>query len=458
MEDYQKFIEAKRHRASDYGIEPVFSVPGMFDFQRYVAEYAIKKGRCATYLDTGLGKTLIELVIAANYVRHTNKPVLIPTPLSVAFQFIKEAEKFGIDDVEYSRDGKFTGKIIICNYERLHYFNPADFDCIICDESSCLKDFKAATTAAVFSLMRKIQYRYLATATPSPNDYVELGTSSEALGYLGHMDMLTKFFTNNADTISPNGIGVKWRLKGHATEAFFQWVSGWSISARKPSDLGFSDDRHILPALIENDHIVTNDEPLIINGQYSMFNQVARTMPEIHAERKATIEKRAEKAVELASAHDCTVYWCNLNEEAETVAKLDRSAVEIRGGMSIEKKEEILKAFADGQIKKLITKPKITAWGLNWQHCNHAVTFPGFSFEQYYQLVRRFYRFGQTRPVIIDRVISDGQIRILQAIEAKAEKASNLFSMLNANLNKSYDVQKKAFDKEINLPSFLKVN
>ncbi len=455
MEDYQKFIEAKRHRASDHGIKPVFSVPGMFDFQQYVAEYAIQKGRCATYLDTGLGKTLIELVIAANYVRHTNKPVLIPTPLSVAFQFIKEAEKFGIDDVEYSRDGNFTGKIIICNYERLHYFNPADFDCIICDESSCLKDFKAATTANVFGLMRKMQYRFLATATPSPNDYVELGTSSEALGYLGHMDMLTKFFTNNADTISPNGIGVKWRLKGHATEAFFQWVSGWSISARKPSDLGFSDERHILPALIENDHIVTNDAPLVINGQFSMFNQVARTMPEIHAERKATIEKRAEKAVELGSAHECTVYWCNLDEEAEMVATLDRSAVEIRGGMSIGKKEEILKAFADGQIKKLITKPKITAWGLNWQHCNHAVTFPGFSFEQYYQLVRRFYRFGQTREVTIDRVISDGQVRILQAIEAKAEKASNLFSMLNANLNKSYDVQKRAFDQTINLPSFL---
>lgn len=456
MEDYQKFIEAKRHRASDYGIKPVFMPPGMFDFQEYGADYSIRKGRGALYFDTGLGKTLIELVIAANYVRHTNKPVLIPTPLSVAFQFIKEAEKFGIDDVEYSRDGKFTGKIIICNYERLHYFNPADFACVICDESSCIKDFKAATTGNIFSVMRKMNYRFLATATPSPNDYVELGTSSEALGYLGYMDMLTKFFTNNADTISPNGIGVKWRLKGHATEAFFQWVSGWSISARKPSDLGFSDERHVLPPLIENDHIVTNDTPLVINGQYSMFNQVARTMPEIHAESRATIEKRAEKAVELAAAHDCSVYWCNLNPEAEMVGKLDKSAVEIRGGMSIEKKEEILKAFADGQIKKLITKPKITAWGLNWQHCPHAVTFPGFSFEQYYQLVRRHWRFPVQHAVTIDRVISDGQIRILQAIEAKAAKADNLFSMLNANLNKSYDVQKRAFDQTINLPSFIK--
>lgn len=458
MNDYQKLIEAKRHRASDYGIEPMFMPDGVFDFQRYGAEYAIRKGRCAVYFDTGMGKTLIELIVAANYVRHTNKPVLIATPLSVAFQFLKEAEKFGIDDVEYSRDGKYSKKIVICNYERLHYFDPSDFDCMICDESSCVKDFKAKTTANITAFMRKMKYRYLATATPSPNDYVELGTSSEALGHLGYQDMLTKFFTNNQDTVSPMGIGVKWRLKGHATEAFFQWVSGWSISARKPSDLGFSDERHKLPKLYENDHIVTNDAPLVVNGQYSMFNQVARTMPEIHAERRATVQKRAEKAVELAGKHQTSVYWCNLNDEADTVEHLDPNAVQIKGGMSIEKKEEILIAFANGEIKKLVTKPKITAWGLNWQHCPHAVTFPGFSFEQYYQLVRRHYRFPITEPVTIDRVISDGQIRILQAIEVKARKADNLFSMLNANLNKSYDPTQKEFDKEIKLPSFIKSN
>ncbi len=453
--NYDQFIESKRHSSANFGIEPKFLPDEAFDFQKYVAEYAIKKGRCAVYLDTGLGKTLISLVIAANYVRHTNKRVLIPTPLSVAFQFIKEAERFGIEDVEYSKDGKFTKKIVICNYERLHYFNPDDFICMICDESSCVKDFKAATTANVNTFIKKIQYRFLATATPSPNDYVELGTSSEVLGHLGYQDMLTRFFVNNQDTISPMGIGVKWRLKPHATESFFQWVSGWSISCRKPSDLGFSDEKHILPTLYENDHIVTNDEPLVVNGQFSMFNQVARTMPEIHAERKATITKRAEKAVELASQHECSVYWCNLNEEADTIEELDKTAVQINGGMSLEKKEEILIAFSEGKIKKLITKPKITAWGLNWQHCPHAVTFPGFSFEQYYQLVRRHYRFPIKHPVTIDRVISDGQVRILQAIEVKAQKTSNLFSMLNANLNKSYEVVGKEFDKEIHVPPFL---
>lgn len=456
MEDYQKFLESKRHSSQNFGIDPVFMPDGMFDYQRHVTDYAIRKGRCAIYLDTGLGKTLVELVTAENYVRHTNKPVLILTPLAVAFQFIKEAEKFGIGDIEYSRDGRFSKKIIVCNYERLHLFNPSDFDCVICDESSILKNFDGATKQAVTSFMRKIKYRYLATATPSPNDFIELGTSSEALGYMGYMDMLTKFFKNNEDTISPQNIGVQWRLKGHAQEAFFQWVSGWSVSMRKPSDLGFSDERHILPELIVNDHVVKNEKPLVINGQGQLFNIVARSMSEIKAEQRNTIEGRCEAAVELAGNYDTSVYWCNLNPEADLVEKLDRNAVQIKGGMKIERKEEILLAFADGQIKKLISKPKITAFGLNWQHCNHTVFFPGFSFEQYYQSIRRFYRFGQTRPVHVDRVISDGQTRIIQSLETKAEKSSELFSKLNANINKRYEVSRRDFDKQISLPSFLK--
>jgi len=456
MEDYKQFLESKRHSSQNFGIEPVFMPDGMFDYQRHVTEYAIKKGRCAIYLDTGLGKTLVELVTAENYVRHTNKPVLILTPLAVAFQFIKEAEKFGIGDIEYSRDGKFSQKIIVCNYERLHLFNPLDFDCVICDESSILKNFDGATKQAVTSFMRKIKYRYLATATPSPNDFIELGTSSEALGYMGYMDMLTKFFKNNEDTISPQNIGVQWRLKGHAQEAFFQWVSGWSVSMRKPSDLGFSDERHILPELIVSDHVVKNEKPLVINGQGQLFNIVARSMSEIKAEQRNTIEGRCEAAVELAGNHDTSVYWCNLNPEADLVERLDSNAVQIKGGMKIERKEEILLAFAEGQIKKLISKPKITAFGLNWQHCNHTVFFPGFSFEQYYQSIRRFYRFGQTRPVYVDRVISDGQTRIIQSLETKAEKSSELFSKLNANVNKSYEVGRRDFDKQISLPSFLK--
>lgn len=255
---YEQFLEGKRHSIGNFGIDPVFIPDSLFDFQKYVSKYLIKKGRAACFLDTGLGKTYIQLVVASNYIKSTNKPVLIITPLAVAFQFIQESEKFGIDDIEYSKEGKYSKKIVVTNYERLHYFDPGDFDCVLLDESSILKNFEGAIKNNVTTFLKKVKYRYLFTATPSPNDFVELGTSSEALGYLGYTDMLTKFFTNNEDTISPMNIGTEWILKGHAKENFFKWVSGWSISMRKPSDLGFNDDKFILPELITNYHTVVN--------------------------------------------------------------------------------------------------------------------------------------------------------------------------------------------------------
>jgi replicative superfamily II helicase len=193
--EYLDFLEKKKHLSQNYGIKYSFMPDNMFDFQKYVTEHAILKGREAVFLDTGLGKTIIELTIAVNYIRAFNKPVLIITPLAVAFQFIKEAEKFGIDDIMYSKDGRFNTKIVICNYERLDKFNYLDFDCVILDESSILKNFDGAIKSQVTTFLKKVKYRYLGTATPSPNDFVELGNSSEALGYMGYTDMLTKFFT-----------------------------------------------------------------------------------------------------------------------------------------------------------------------------------------------------------------------------------------------------------------------
>lgn len=455
---YIEFLERKQHSIGNHGIEHTFIPDQMFDFQKYVAEYVIKKGRCACFLDTGLGKTIIELTTATNYLRHTNKPVLIITPLAVAFQFIKEAKKFDIDDVEYSRDGKFKSKIVICNYERLHFFNSTDFDCVILDESSILKNFDGAIKNQINSFIRKVKYRYLFTATPSPNDFVELGTSSEALGYLGYTDMLTKFFTNNEDTISPMNIGTEWILKGHAKENFFKWVSGWSVSMRKPSDLGFDDTRFILPQLITNHNKVHNDKPLVIGGQHQLFNIIAKTNEEINAERRSTIEKRCEMAVSLSNHYETSVYWCNLNDEGDYIQDLDDDAYQIKGSMDIDEKEDILMNFFTGDIKKLITKPKMTAFGLNWQHCNHTVYFPTFSYEQYYQAIRRFWRFGQQKPVTVDLVYSDGQKRILDSLLAKTEKANQLFDKLNINVNQKFDVLKKEFSKPINLPSWLKSN
>jgi hypothetical protein len=456
MNNYNEFLQTKRQEFENFGIKPTFIPDKMFDFQKYVAEYAIKKGRCAVFLDTGLGKTIIELTTAVNYIRHTNKPVLIITPLAVAFQFIKEAEKFGIDDISYSKDGKIKTKIVICNYERLEKFNHSDFDCVILDESSILKNFDGAIKEQVTTFLKKVKYRYLFTATPSPNDFIELGTSSEALGYMGFTDMLTRFFTNNEDTIKPQNIGTQWILKGHAKNNFFKWVSGWSISMRKPSDLGFSDDRFILPELIVNYHSVKNEKNLIINGQIQLFNQIAHRLTEVREEQKQTIEERCEIAVELTKEHKTSVYWCNLNNEGDLLQELDKDAKQIKGSMDLDKKEELLLAFFNNEINRLITKPKMTAFGLNWQHCNHTVYFPTFSYEQYYQSIRRFWRFGQTKPVIVDLVYSDGQKRILDSLLAKTEKANELFSKLNSNLHQSFEIKNKEFNKEIKLPNFLK--
>ena len=454
--EYKDFIEAKKHTANNYGITPHFIPDTMFDFQKYVSEYAIKKGRCAVFLDTGLGKTFIELTIAKNYIENTNKPVLIITPLAVAFQFIKEAEKFGIDDIEYSKDGKYTKKIVICNYERLHYFEPSDFECVLLDESSILKNFDGATKQAATTFLKKVKYRYLFTATPSPNDFIELGTSSEALGYMGYTDMLTRFFTNNEDTISPMNIGTEWILKGHAKENFFKWVSGWSISMRKPSDLGFDDTKFILPELITNYHSVKNDKPLIVNGQHQLFNIVAKTVQEIRSESSLTVEYRCEKAVQLSAEHETSVYWTNLNKEADLIEDIDDNAYQIKGSMGLDEKEELLINFFTGGIKKLITKPKITCFGLNWQHCNHTVYFPTFSYEQYYQAIRRFWRFGQNKPVTVDLVFSDGQKRVLDSLLAKTEKANELFSKLNSQLHQNFEVKNKEFNKNFIIPDFLK--
>jgi hypothetical protein len=453
--NYQEFLETKKHSTNDYGISPTFIPDKMFDFQKYVTEYLCKKGRAACFLDTGLGKTIIELSVAVNYIKHTNKPVLIITPLAVAFQFIKEAEKFGIDDISYSKDGKYKTKIVICNYERLEHFDSIDFDCVILDESSILKNFDGAIKQHVTSFLKKVKYRFLFTATPSPNDFIELGTSSEALGYLGYMEMLRQFFGNNENNIRPQEIACKWYLKPHAKEDFFKWVSGWSISMKKPSDLGFDDTKFILPELKLNYNYVKNDKNWIVNNQIMMFGNIAKTMTEVRDEQRMTIENRCNKAVELASNHGTSVYWCNFNDEGELLQQLDKSAYQIKGSMDLDKKEDILLNFANGNIKKLITKPKMTAFGLNWQHCNHTVYFPTWSYEQYYQAIRRFWRFGQQKEVIVDLVLSDGQKRVIDALLLKTEKAIELFDLLNLNLHKHLELSKTEFTKEIIKPKFI---
>lgn len=454
--NYKQFLESKKHVLGSFGFEPNFIPDIAFDFQREIITRAVKKGRIAIFADTGLGKTLIQLSIAQNIVNHTNKKVLILTPLAVAFQFIDEAHKIGIDDIEYSKDGKHTKKIVICNYERLHLLDNNDFIGMILDESSILKNFKGTIKNNINKFIKKISYRFLSTATPSPNDFIELGTSSEALGYMGYMDMLTKFFKNNLNSTDSRNtnVGMKFYLKPHAENDFFSWVNQWAIMIKKPSDLGFNDDRYNLPELIINKHEVKNQSLIAHDGQVLLFTPIAKTMQEVRHEQKQTTDQRCEKAIELAK-NKVSVYWCNTNNESNIINKLDSDAVEILGSMSIDKKEDILINFAKGNIDRVITKAKMTGMGLNWQHCNHSVFFPTWSYEQYYQAIRRFWRFGQKRNVTIDLVISDGQKRVITALEQKTKKAIELYEKLTNCVNNSYKENIRQFNQKIQKPKFL---
>jgi hypothetical protein len=456
MNEYLEFLERKKHLIGDFGFEPTYFPDIAFDFQKHIIEKAIRKGRMAIFADTGLGKTLMQLAIAQNIVNNTNGKVLILTPLAVGFQFLKEAEKLGIDDIQQTIKGEHTKKIVICNYERLHYLDSNDFKGCILDESSILKNFDGKIKSQITIFIKKIPYKFLSTATPSPNDFIELGTSSEALGYMGYIDMLTKFFKQNNNAIDSNNtkIGEKWYLKPHAENDFFAWVNQWALMVKMPSDLGFSNDRYILPQLIVNKHIVKNDNDIIINNQMQLFNIDAKSFHEVRHEQKQTEPKRCEKAVELAD-NKTSVYWCNTNNESSILKNLDKQAVEIIGSQSIEKKEEILFAFANGDIKRLITKAKMTGMGLNWQHCNHSVFFPTWSYEQYYQAIRRFWRFGQQNDVTIDMVISDGQTRVIETLQQKTQKAIQLYENLTKSVNASFTHINKEFNKSIIKPKFL---
>lgn len=454
--DYKQFLKTKQHLIGCFGFEPTWFPEIAFPHQKCIIENAVRKGRMAIFADTGLGKTLIQLSIAENIVRQTNGRVLILTPLAVAFQFIEEAEKIGVGDIEHSKDGKFTSKIVVSNYERLHYYDPTDFEAVVLDESSILKNFKGTRKTNITVFLKKVKYRFLSTATPSPNDFIELGTSAEALGYMGYMDMLSKFFKNNQSNANSNArnIGEKYYLKPHAERDFFAWVNQWSMMVKMPSDIGFSDDGYILPSLNVTDHMVKNQSLIDVNGQVQMFTPIAKTRTEVLHEQRMTINERCQKAVELAEGKT-SVYWCNLNDEGELLNDIDKDAVQISGRMSIDQKEETLMAFSRGEIDRLITKAKMTSFGLNWQHCNHTVYFPTFSYEQYYQAIRRFWRFGQQNEVQVDRVLSDGQKRVIRAIDEKTAKAVELYEKLTENVNRAYEDTQKSFSKKVQLPNFL---
>jgi len=459
MMDYAAFIQRKSQLDGNHGFEPNGLPSALFDYQRELVTWALRKGRAALFADTGLGKTPMQLAWAENVVRHTNGRVLILTPIAVGAQTAREAKKFGIQ-AKRSPNGKLHDGIVITNYERLHYFNPADFAGVVADESSILKCFDGKTKSAVTEFMRTLRYRLLCTATAAPNDYIELGTSSEALGYLGHMDMLGRFFVNARNTSdtgrkwAAHGDGnPQWRFKGHAEQPFWQWVCSWARAVRKPSDLGFDDARFTLPPLIEREHIVRSKKP----REGCLFEMPARGLAEQRAERKRTLKERCEKVAALVNkTKQPAVCWCNTNEEGDLLERLIPDAVQVSGKDSDEAKEEKFAAFSDEEARVMVIKPKIGAWGLNWQHCNHVTVFADYSFEQLYQSVRRCWRYGQKRPVTVEHIVSDGQSDVLASRQRKAAQADAMFSELVRYMREGMGIERGRYGNQPEvIPSWL---
>jgi hypothetical protein len=455
--DYAAFLDSKTQGGADSGFDPVWMPDFLFDFQRAMVEWAVRKGRAAIFADCGLGKTPMGLTWASNVVRKTGKPVLYLTPLAVASQTIREADKFGIETA-LSREGKSAGHIIVTNYERLHYFNPGDFSGVVCDESSVLKSFQGERRGQITTFMRKVPYRLLQTATAAPNDFIELGTSSEALGYMGHMDMLSRFFKNDANSSAVGsgrfaGETVKWRLKGHAEIPFWRWVCSWARAMRRPSDLGFDDARFILPPLNEVEHLVETET--LADGM--LFALPAVGLKEQREERRRSVGERCEMVANLVNkTGEPALVWCHLNDEGDMLEELIPDAVQVSGSDSDDAKEARLEAFAEGKARVLVTKPKIGAWGLNFQHCNHITVFPSHSFEQYYQAVRRCWRFGQKRQVTVDIVTTEGERGVMKNLQRKATQADEMFSRLVAEMNRALSIDRaNNMTKKLELPTWL---
>jgi len=452
--DYQTFLEAKTQRGALHGFTPTFMPAALFDFQQAIVDWATQKGRAAIFADCGLGKTFMQLTWAENVARHTGGKVLVLTPLAVAFQTVREGEKIGVE-VAHRRDGLQAGdRIVVTNYERLHHFDPADFDGVICDESSILKNFDGQTRQAVTDFMRKRPYRLLCTATAAPNDYIELGTSSEALGEMGNADMLSRFFRREKTFVKLyNAGGQGWEMRPHAARDFWRWVVSWARALRRPSDLGFENSGFDLPPLTTRGHVVKSSKP---RPGY-LFDIPAVGLDEQRADLRNTIAERCDMAAELINAHDRpAVAWCNLNEEGHRLTKAIRGAVEVSGADPEERKEEVFTAFVAGRIRVLVTKPTIGGFGLNLQHCAHMTFFPSHSYEQYYQAVRRCWRFGQKHPVTVDMITTDGQENVLKNLEGKAQKAGEMFEQLVDLMRNELVIMKPAAaTTELEMPSWL---
>lgn len=415
---YEEFLELKRITPiiSGFDVDADSLNENLFDFQRVIVKWALKRGRAAIFADTGLGKTLMQTSWAQSVVDHTDGDVLIVAPLCVAQQTVREGIKFGIN-INYCRTHDDAKKgINITNYEMLDRFNLDEFHGVILDESSIIKNRDGKTRNAIISACQSVPYRLSCTATPSPNDFMELGNQSEFLGIMSMVEMLAMFFINDA------GDTGTWILKGHGKAKFWEWLATWACVLRSPTDLGFDGSAYVLPPLTMFDHVV---ESKTTDG---LFADIATGLMERNAARKESIDDRVAKCADIVnSSIDQWVIWCHRNEEAEKLTKMIPGAVDVAGSNSMDEKEKSVYGFIDGSIRVIVSKPKVLGSGMNFQHC-HNTAFVGLSdsWEQYYQAIRRFYRFGQTHSVNCHVISAESEGAVVANIKRKEEQNATM--------------------------------
>ena len=454
---YQEFLKGKEFRQNVVG----FDVKAkdlhqkLFPFQRDVVKWALKKGKAAIFAGTGLGKTLMQLEWARQVYEKTGKNVLILAPLAVASQTVREARKIDLS-VHHIRQDSCTDGINITNYEQLHNIDTSKFDAIVLDESSILKSFTSRTREQIIDSFENYSYKLACTATPAPNDHMELGNHAEFVNVMSRTEMLSMFFVHDA------GETQKWRLKGHAEDKFWEWVSSWAVMITKPSDLGYEDGAYDLPPL--------NMTELIVEGkpnENELVPTFAQTLMERRQARRDSLHERVEKAAELVNSTDEQfLIWCDLNDESKLLTESILESVEVKGSDTAKHKENAMLDFADGKIKRLVTKPQIAGMGLNWQNCRNMV-FVGLSdsFEQVFQAIRRCWRFGQEKEVNVYIVISEQEGAVLENIKRK-EKDFEIMQggmikftkRINEENIRQTQLEKTEYEptKKIKLPKFIK--
>jgi len=423
MSDYKKFLDEKQFTAPPVGIaNPPDLSPLLFPFQRDLTHWALRRGRAAVWADCGLGKGWIALEWARVVSEHTGGNVLILAPLAVAQQFQREAVKLAVDPPTLCRDsGDVRPGMNVTNYDRLHNFDSEDFAGVVLDESSILKDYTAKTRNALIAAFERTRFKLCCTATPAPNDFTEVGNHAEFLGAMTRAEMLSMFFVHDG------GSTQDWRIKGHAKDDYWRWVCTWAAMLKKPSDLGYSDDGYELPALHIHENVIDTDTAMARDAGM-LFAYEARTLSEQRAAKRASINSRVKAAAELANnSSEPWLVWCELNDESAALSRAIPDAVEVKGADSVEHKERAAIDFIDGRIRVLVSKPSILGWGLNLQHCAH-VAYVGLShsFEQWYQSLRRTWRFGQEREVNCHVITSSAEGRIVANLQRKAADADKM--------------------------------